>query len=252
MRKPIIGVVPTLSLNTGPSIFGDTFQYVHSYTQRIVETGGLPIGLIMPNGDLDLETLSMCDGIVIPGGSKIWHYIYHIMYYAIKNDIPLLGICLGSQAMSIYSEMKEKIDNNEIKSTKDISLIYDEIKEKNDGMVLKRLPAGHMHSKKGVHRDHLEDSYHSIEIKPESLLYDIYQTKQMNVPSYHGFDYEFIGPEFEVSSYAPDGVSESIEYLDPDRFMLGLHFHGELLEDKDGKPNKVFSRLVYESAKRKR
>lgn len=42
----------------------------------------------------------MCNGIVMPGGCKIYYYDKFIAKYAIENDIPVLGICLGMQILA--------------------------------------------------------------------------------------------------------------------------------------------------------
>ena len=61
------------------------------------------IGIINYNGEVDYNVLDLCDGIIIPGGNKIYPYHFKILEYAIKNDIPLLGICMGNQVIGLYS-----------------------------------------------------------------------------------------------------------------------------------------------------
>jgi len=246
MKKPIIGVVPTLTYNVGPTIFDDQFKFVNSYTKKIKESGGRPIGLLAPDGRLDRDSLEICDGFLIPGGNMVRKYIYEILQYSIDKDLPILGICLGAQAMSIYSALLEKADNNKDLSYEEIKIIYAELKRENDNAVLKELPEGHIHSQY-IERDIPSAKRHPIRIHNESLLYDIYQKQEMNVISFHSYDFKFLGSGFVAPAYANDGVKEAIEYHDPNRFALGVHFHPELEED-----NKIFERLVNESQKRSR
>ena len=53
-----------------------------------------------------LRILKMCDGIILPGGCKIYYYDKFIAKYSLDNDIPILGICLGMQNEKVV----EKID----------------------------------------------------------------------------------------------------------------------------------------------
>lgn len=97
MRKTIIGVVPTLTINEGSSPFDDQFKFINSYVKKREDAGGIPIGLLMPDGNFNEEALKICDGFLIPGGSVIRKYIYQIIHYAITNNHPLLGICLAGR-----------------------------------------------------------------------------------------------------------------------------------------------------------
>ncbi len=247
MKKPIIGVVPTLTYKKGPSIFDDQFKFVNSYTKKLQESGATPIGLLMPDGNLDPEILDMCDGFLIPGGNQVRLYIYQILYYSIKNDVPILGICLGAQAMSIFSALLDKLSKEEILTHEIIKEHYDELKKQNEGTVLRKLPSGHMHYTKNITRDNIDDSRHDIRIHKGTLLYDIIGKGNMSVASFHGFDFKFLHSGFIASADASDGVKEAIEFNDPSKFILGVHFHAELEKD-----NKLFDRLIYESKKRKR
>ena len=113
-RKPIIGIV------SKPNVFCDN----ELYTQQIVydglrcailKNGGLVIGILPTQAintfcdsdktdtteltKYEIEDLyhliSLCDGIVLEGGLSSASYEIEIAKYAIKNDIPLLGICAG-------------------------------------------------------------------------------------------------------------------------------------------------------------
>ena len=102
--KPIIGIV-------GRKI-DNIYKVNESLVSKVKKCGGIPI-LILPNDNLD-EILNVCDGIIMPGGNDIYDYDKYICEYCIKNDKPVLGICLGMQIMaSIYSDNLEKVNNHQ-------------------------------------------------------------------------------------------------------------------------------------------
>ena len=102
--KPVIGIV-------GRKI-DNIYKVNESLVSKVKKCGGIPI-LILPNDNLD-EILNVCDGIIMPGGNDIYDYDKYICEYCIKNDKPVLGICLGMQIMaSIYSDKLENVNNHQ-------------------------------------------------------------------------------------------------------------------------------------------
>lgn len=103
LTKPIIGIV-------GRKV-DDIYKVNKNIVLKIIECGGIPI-LILPTNFNDLKNvLDMCDGIVMPGGKDIYDYDRYICRYAIDNDIPLLGICLGMQIMAHNYLKKLKVNH---------------------------------------------------------------------------------------------------------------------------------------------
>ena len=91
LSKPIIGIVARKIDNI--------YKVNENIVKKIVKNGGIPI-LILPTNFNDLlDILNICDGIIAPGGTDIYDYDRYILDYAIKNDVPILGICLGMQIM---------------------------------------------------------------------------------------------------------------------------------------------------------
>lgn len=240
-------MVPTCSYKVGPSVFDDQYNFVNTYTKKIIENGGNPVGLLMADGRLNPDILDICDGFLIPGGSRVWWYIHEILHYAIKNDVPILGICLGSEAMSIYSALLERTDLHHDLTFEDVERLYKELKTENDGKLLNEIPDGSCHPHYGITRDNIDEARHPIRIMQGTLLHDIYQKGEIKVASFHSYDFRFVGNDFMIPAHAMDGVKEAIEYKDPSRFAVGVHFHPELDED-----NKIFERLINESTKRHR
>ena len=110
--KPIIGIVGRCQNNDGYSLIG----VVDQLRNAVIKCAGIPI-LILPTQLIEYDNIKedtpnklteeekedlirqikLCDGIIIPGGTKIFEYDKFICKYTIKNDINTLGICLGMQ-----------------------------------------------------------------------------------------------------------------------------------------------------------
>ena len=48
------------------------------------------------------DILGLCDGFLLQGGSNPHDYEIETIKYAYSKDIPLLGICMGMQSMSMF------------------------------------------------------------------------------------------------------------------------------------------------------
>ena len=155
------------------------------------------IGIINYGGEVDYNVLDLCDGIIIPGGNKIHPYHFKILDYAINNNIPLLGICMGNQVIGLYSAGS----NNE------------------DDLVR-------------VDNHFGNDITHNINIKKGSLLYKLFSDK-LEVNSRHNFKVEEVNLPFKVSAYSDDKIIEGIEYIDDEHFIMGVQFHPEDLDNTE-------------------
>ena len=153
------------------------------------------IGLITyDNNNFNLQTLKLCDGIIIQGGSDIYPYHYKIVEYCLKNNIPLLGICMGNQVIGLYSTTKdeedlEKVDNHYI----------------------------------------LNDT-HLIDIDKNSLLYKLF-TDKLYVNSRHLYKLKEVKRPFKVVAKSQGDVIEAIEYIDDKHFVIGVQWHPEDMDN---------------------
>ena len=114
LSKPIIGIVTRLENNM--------HKINKSIIDNITKCGGLCLGIIneerysyefLDRDKLIIDNiLKMCDGFVIPGGSTESFLDKYIIEYATKNNIPILGICLGMQEMSSFLDLEEVSNHN--------------------------------------------------------------------------------------------------------------------------------------------
>jgi len=226
--RGIIGILPTYRFENTDSPYDDAYKFVPLYSIKVHKAGGIPIGILLNDKELDMSVLDMCDGFIIPGGNKVYEFLFDVINYCIKNNKPLLGICAGAEAIAIFSEIYE-----ETKDSKDFLKVYSKIEEETGGAVLKKLDDNSM----AIHSNHYskfdpEQAKHFIRIESESHLFNIYGNSK-NVASMHSYDFRKVGNDFKVTARTSDGVCECIEYKNKDYFIVGVHFHPEVEEDDE-------------------
>ncbi len=226
MKKPLIGIVGRPMLNDeNTTLIG----VLESYRKAIIKSGGIPF-LILPNQDLiykeaipkdtiDLtneekneliEELNLCDGILMPGGDKMFEYDRFICDYALKKDIPLLGICMGMQVLARVCSGSE--DNINILINSSIN-----------------------------HRQVGKDYVHDIIIKKGSRLDSIFSKRTMKVNSRHVMQIP-LNDNYEVMAYSEDGVIEAIDI--PSKFAFAVQWHPESMIDYDQDAIKIFDYFI--------
>jgi len=140
---------------------------------------------------------------------------------ALRNKVPILGICRGSQMLNVVCG----------------GTLYGDVrKEKHSELI---------HINPGEHYD---DYRHPVTIVPGTPLAKWYGRDQINANSYHHQGVRQLARRFRPMAYAPDGLIEA--YYDPKaRFVVGLQFHPErMLHDYSGNMEvwKAFTRAVRE------
>lgn len=144
--------------------------------------------------------LSVCDGIVVPGGVNWYQFDEYIIRYAIEKDLPLLAICAGFQALcSIYADPRTKFD---MTKTFDTNLHY---KDKTTYQ-------------------------HSILIQSNTKLSNLLQQDKILVNSLHHDYIDIPLKELTIAAVSEDGIIEAVE-LSNKTFVLGLQWHPEYLMD---------------------
>ena len=112
--KKLIGIVPASNnLYKTDFVYEDKYSISNNYITRVKESGGIPIGVLPQGIYIEDENLEIYDGFVMTGGGKIHSYHIQVVDYAIKNNKPFLGICMGMQTLAIYFLLcKEKEKRN--------------------------------------------------------------------------------------------------------------------------------------------
>ena len=169
------------------------------------------IGLIMYDlyGHFDTNILDNCDGVIFQGGIDIYPYHYEILNYCINNNIPVLGICMGMQIIGLYANKQNEDDLVKI--------------------------------------DNHYNTNHNITINKDSLLYKLYGEKLL-VNSRHNYVLDYVNKPFIISSKSDDNYIESIELIDDDKFIFGVQFHPEDMDNMD----KLYNYFIMECLKRKK
>lgn len=234
MRKPIIGIVPSYNLsNEDNDPYQDIAKFVKMYIREVEKAGGIPIGLVSPNADIYTD---MCDGYLFPGGAKILSEYYPLMYDALKNKKPVLGICLGCQTMAtFFNVIEDKEKNPELLDNE----IYDKYKKTNPYLI--RLADNSLHNHDiSYDESAIEAAKHEIKVLDHNtFLYDIYKEDILRKVSLHSSVIARTHKDVIVAARAEDDVIESVEYHKDGNKFLGIMFHPEVMQD-----NKPFKWLV--------
>ena len=163
----------------------------------------------------------MCDGLFIPGGSKISPYDYFILEEALKRKIPILGVCLGMQLLSNYHK---------------------------EEFILKEVENKQLHNTVWI-RDDEAKPVHKVLINRNSKLYKIIGKEEIAVNSFHSKE-ALKNDNFNTIAFSEDGVIEGIE-LKNYPFCMGVQWHPELMLDTDINSVKIFEYFMKEALKHK-
>lgn len=245
-KNIIIGIVPNY-IEESKDPYDKYFKYTSIYAEKVLEENAIPTGILLNDNTINDKNLEIYNAFIIQGGNKVQKYVYKIIDYAIRNNKPLLGICLGAEAINIYSCIKEEATKEENK-TKTYEEIYINLKKKYNNTLLQELEPNNIHNNDTKLKTNYDDLIHEITIiDKQSLAYQIYKKEKLSVPSMHNFDFKHTGSDFKITAIANDNVKEIIEYKNKSHFIIGLHFHPELMKD-----NEIFKTLVQEAKKRQK
>ncbi len=234
-KNPIIGIVSRFDQEKMLMNMTKINEIGEYYVKVVSEYGGIPIG-ILPVQDIlytDLapkevprltvhekekliDIINICDGIMLPGGSRWYEYEEFICEYAHKNNIPVLGICQGLQIMGYVSRKEKDDEDDELKTYKNDTEIN--------------------HQALGV------KYVHKVSIKPNTKLYDILGETEVSVNSRHKFN---IGTHvnLNISAISEDGIVEAAE--DPNcKFYLGVQWHPELMDEYDSNQGNIIKEFI--------
>lgn len=227
LSKPVVGILT--SFKEKPDYPYDTvYKVVDAYVKKIEGIDCIPIGLMDVEKNLDI--LNMCDAFLLPGGNKVVKDHYYIIKHCIEENKPVIGVCLGMQAMVFFDVLLSNF-GWEVK----IEDLYEKFGElKSRGLTVLNPLESNVHGgslssgKREASKENILQSKHLIHIKEDSILYQIYKKKEMEVISMHGYGVYKDPNYFKAVSYADDGVLEAIEYKNQNYFIVGVQYHPEI------------------------
>lgn len=242
MKKPVIGITCPWSQETwGDSpVHGGHFYAGHSYVHAVAKYGGIPVLIPCEYEENDraeyiAELMDTLDGVLFTGGGNVkrpagakidtlrlqqpvrYDFEEALLKTAVEQDKPVIGICRGFQM----------------------------ILETFGGSLAEELVDGHKQNTAYY------ETWHPVNINPESKLYQILSTEKKDVNSIHVQKAEAIPQGFIAAAVAEDGVVESVEHAG-DKFVLGYQFHPEELARKYGEFGKIFELFMAEAVSRRK
>ena len=231
--RPVIGIVASLNQERKSYVAGK------AYVEAIQGAGGAPLLLPAVGDDsVAAQLFTQLDGLLLPGGPDIdpLHFGEEPMYkytridpesdhvelllarLALRNNIPILGICRGIQMLNIAAGGDIYQD---LAAQRAETLIHDQ-----------KAPWWY--------------PTHAIEIQPQTTLLEILGEPRLRVNSYHHQAVRNVAPNFRVSALASDGVIEAIE--NPSlRYAIGVQWHPEQMYREYPLFKRLFVTLVEEA-----
>ena len=227
-NKPLIGIVGRPSVST---VDWGYINISEDIRRLVIRNGGLSIGIIPTALEVDFDKNDMedetqltfqekkdllkivknCQGIIIQGGLSSAGYEVQVAKLAIKDKIPLLGICAGfNNIIEAFGGSVYKLKNNKV------------------------------HNKFG------KKYAHFVEIRNNSLLFSLLEKEKIRVNSIH----TIVADESDikglnVSAVSDDGLVEAVESIS-DNFILGIKWHPEIMTSYSPIMNNIFERFVKE------
>lgn len=241
MKKPIIGVVGSLSDETRANIMESTERVFISekFINCVEYAGGIPLILAHVREIEDIKAqIDVCDGIMLCGGMDI-HPIYYgeepheklgfvnskedeyqikIARMALNLHKPILGICRGHQLLNVVCGGTLYQDLSEILST---TIKHDQISKR-------------------------YEPYHSINIAKNTKLEELLGSSTL-VNSLHHQCIKELGTGLKATAHSKDGIIEAIEMPDRD-FVMGLQWHPEeMAMHRDENMLNIFKEFIIKS-----
>lgn len=228
----VIGIVPTARLYDTEDPYKDQYIFVNNYAKRILENGGVPLGILSADGRVAAGALELCQGFLLCGGHKIWPYHLQVVEHALQRSKPLLGICLGMQAICAYFRLLEEAQKRNFKG--DILDLFEIMKA--EGYLFNLPVEGHWDV--AITRSNIPQTKHPVDIRPGSRLHGLLGGRIFGA-TLHRYRVNGLAPGLTAAAFTADGTIEAVEGEN----LLGVQFHPEV----EGEMAALFQDLIKRS-----
>ena len=232
MERPVVGLAVGADAMKGTAYAGAL--YMCGLRVKLIDASRWagPKGLVSSPVTAALAALEGLDGILFTGGGDLDpalqglpagdptiggvlpardHFEVEACRLAIDEGIPVLGICRGMQLINFTQG----------------GTLYQDIDR--DCAPL-QTPKGHRQIDRGLAKSEVG---HDIEMTPASRVAEMFGSARLGVNSDHHQAVHNVGRDLVVTARADDGTVEAIESSDPNRFVVGVQFHPELMYARD-------------------
>jgi putative glutamine amidotransferase len=233
--RPLIGIPchPGFREGSGRPIYCNNRVYVHA----VEYAGGVPILIPLLNDLGELDTLlPRLDGLLLPGGLDIYPDLYGeglhplltqldrqvdglefaLADWALKEDIPTLGVCRGMQLLNVA------LGGN----------LYQDLSEQCPG----NIPHMNLHLPR-------TQIVHKVYVEAGSRMEKILGTRELAVNSLHHQAVKVSGKGVRISGRAEDGVAELLEVANY-RFVMAMQSHPEEIYTREPACARLFAAFV--------
>jgi putative glutamine amidotransferase len=244
--NPLIGVTTSevrRAERTQPLDEGEPSQHEMAlgmpYVRAIARAGGIPIVLPPLPESAVSALLAPLAGVCLSGGPDLDpaaygaspspdlgpiepgldHFELAVAREADARGLPILGICRGAQALNVARG----------------GTLHQHLPAVTDGTV------DHRQTAPGWAETH------HVDVAPASRLAYVLGTQTLGANSFHHQAVDRLGGGLYAVAWAQDGTIEAIE-AEGERFVLGVQWHAETLDQPEGPHVRLFEALVRAAA----
>lgn len=201
------------------------------------------VNMYAVNSDSADNIFKNCSGLLLTGGADVFPGRYgkindtarcgsfdlrrdslefRLIKLALKNKIPILGICRGEQILnvamggSLFIDIPTDVDTIIKHRLKDVSKCK-----------------------------------HNINLRKSSFLYDLYKNDSIIVTSNHHQAIENLADSFKIMAKANDSIIEGIQWKNPANksFLMAVQFHPETMDSLNIMANNIAEKFIAEAKK---
>src|SRR5690349_236603 len=238
MTAPLIGITADVEMDARAAGERDgTLTVPRRYCRAVEQTGGIPV-VLDPTVSISIrrQHVERLDGIILSGGNFDIHPSYYgeeplkelgeirsqrtdfeldLTRHALNENMPILGICGGAQAInvclggSLYQDIRTQV-------------------------------AGADEHEQSARR---EMGGHMVTIAAGTKLYRIIGNDRLEVNTTHHQAVKLPGEGLVINAVAPDGLVEGIESRQH-AFVLGVQWHPEVLSPYREAHHRIFAAFI--------